>query len=166
MAAIPEGVTLGIAITGAVLGVLNTWRAFDRDRIRLRVVPTLFFASNGESGLCFDIINLSHLPVTLHQVGIELRHPRGHTFAFVPRLTVGGGLPHRMEARTSVTVFMPPGADRDPALREAWRVFAKTACGRAFYGTSPAFRFHIAKLRDTGPTPQAEPSGPTEGSDK
>lgn len=34
-------ITLGIALLGAVLGILNTWRSFDRDRVKLRVVPKI-----------------------------------------------------------------------------------------------------------------------------
>jgi hypothetical protein len=85
--------------------------------------------------------------VTLSQVGIELHRPPGHYFTFVPRFMDSTRLPHRMEPRTSVTVFMPPGADRDAQLRHAGRAFAKTACGRTFYGNSPALRSQIARLR-------------------
>jgi hypothetical protein len=140
---------LVFGVLGAVLGLINTWRAFDHDRVRLLVVPRGFVTSTGETGTCFDITNLSYLAVTLSQVGIELTDPPNHFFAFAPRFMDATRLPHRMEARTSVTVFMPPGADQDPQLRHAGRAFAKTACGRTFYGTSPAFKSQVAKLRAT-----------------
>jgi len=34
-----DALTLVLASIGAVLGVMNTWRAFDRDRLKLRVRP-------------------------------------------------------------------------------------------------------------------------------
>src|ERR1035437_252288 len=121
---------LVFGVVGAVLGFINTWRAFDRDRVRLLVVPRGFVTSTGETGICFDITNLSYIAVTLSQVGIELRDPPEHFFAFIPRFMDDTRLPYRMEARTSVTVFMPPGADHAPQLRHAARGFAQSACGR------------------------------------
>jgi hypothetical protein len=41
-----EVVTLPLTVLGAVLGVLNTWRAMDRDRVKLRV-GHLFFEKHG-----------------------------------------------------------------------------------------------------------------------
>ncbi len=32
-------VTFGQALLGAVLGVMNAWRNFDKDRVKLRVTP-------------------------------------------------------------------------------------------------------------------------------
>jgi len=146
MADIPEGITFGIALTGAVLGVINTWRAFDRDRIRLSVSPRIFFSSTGENGLCFEITNLGFLPVTLSQIGIDLWEPAGQFYAFIPRFLDSTRLPHRMEARTAVTAYLPAGSDNDPKLKSARRVFVKTACGRVFYGNSPAFKHHISRI--------------------
>jgi hypothetical protein len=34
-----QGVTLAIAVLGAALGVINTWHALDRTRVKLRVRP-------------------------------------------------------------------------------------------------------------------------------
>jgi len=33
---IVEGITLAIAVLGAVLGVMNTWQALDNSRVKLR----------------------------------------------------------------------------------------------------------------------------------
>ena len=63
---------LVFGVTGAVLGILNTWRAFDRDRVRLRVSPIWFFRNDGVQTvhtLGVDVTNLSFFPVTVTSVG-------------------------------------------------------------------------------------------------
>lgn len=151
MSAIPEGVTLGLAITGVVLGVMNTWRAFDRDRVRLKVIPKLFITSDGTSGLCVEVVNVGYIPVTLHQVWIKLRVASDRNqFMWIPKLASGAGWPARLEPRTAVTILMPPGADKDPVLGSAKFVAVQTACGRTFRGSSAAFRGHVAKLSAAG----------------
>lgn len=147
MSYIPDGITLAFAIIGAVLGILNTWHTINRDRVKLLVVPRYYIASSGISGICIDVTNLSFLPVTVTQVAIELGCSRNQIFVFHPLYLDDTCLPHRMEPRTSITVFIPPGIDRDPRLIDGRRALAKTACGRTFYGSSPAFKDHIRKLR-------------------
>jgi len=143
-----DQVTFGIACVGAVLGVLNTWRSFDRDSIRLLVSPAAYFLNTGDSGLCVEVINRSYLPVTVSEVGLATR--RAHKGRFrMPhwRFTGCEGLPHRLEPRTAITVYFPPGAENAPSLIEARQGYAKTSCGRYFTGTSPALKAHIKKLR-------------------
>jgi len=75
-------ITLAIAITGAVTGILgllfnflNTWRAFDRDKIKLKVIPKVayFFSSYGQSEtLSIEVINVGFVPVTLSRVVFPL----------------------------------------------------------------------------------------------
>ena len=49
-----NSITLAIAITGAVTGILglvfnflNTWRAFDRDKVKLKVIPKVYYPIKG-----------------------------------------------------------------------------------------------------------------------
>jgi hypothetical protein len=55
-------------LLGAVLGIMNTWRAFDRDRIRIRIEPAFFIRTDGivsMGGYRLIITNLSYFPVTI-----------------------------------------------------------------------------------------------------
>lgn len=142
------GITLGIALLGAVLGVLNTWRDFERDRLCVSVSPRKAFASGQEPRICFEIVNRGYLPVTISMIGLRLRRPRHQEFFYFPTRTLDGeSLPQRMEPRTSITLFMQVGADRDPLMREAQDAFVTTACGRTFRGNSQTLRAHIKMLR-------------------
>src|ERR1039458_5149721 len=85
---------LVFGVTGAVLGILNTWRAFDRDRVRLRVSPIWFFRNDGVQTvhtLGVDVTNLSFFPVTVTSVGFTLSD--GQLFTFLTSLPTGGYLP-------------------------------------------------------------------------
>jgi hypothetical protein len=140
------GVTLGIALLGAVLGIINTWRSFDRDRIRVKVTPTWSIFQDGQWCLSIEIINLGYVPITISQVGYTLRTKKAR-YIFLPRLQNGGFLPQRMEPRTSFTAIAPFGAENDEAMRDVRRAFAQTACNRTFTGNSPALRAHVKTSR-------------------
>jgi hypothetical protein len=143
-------VALVMAAVGAVLGILNSWRMFDRDRVRIKVVPRKYVTSNGDRGLCVDVINLGYVAVTVTQLVIDLRKQRGHMFWFTPGFYESAKLPYRLEPRASITVYVSPAAAQNPEIREGRRVIAKTACGRIFYGQSPAFRSYIKDIRTAG----------------
>ena len=144
-----ELVTLSLAVVGAGLGILNSWRLFDRDRIRLVVTPRLFVTSGGDSGLCMDVVNSGYLPVTLSQVMIGLRKPRGHNLHFPPG-PFSSELPKLMEPRTKATYFLPGGADQNPDFRNAVEARVVTECGRTFRGKSRSFRSYVKNLRSAG----------------
>ena len=40
-----DPVSFSIAVLGAVLGVINTWRAYKRDQLNIRVIPKAFISS-------------------------------------------------------------------------------------------------------------------------
>jgi hypothetical protein len=64
-------VTLGLAGLGAVLGVMNTWQAMSRERLRLRVRP-MQIVSGGGLSFGIEVVNLSSFPVTVEEVGFTL----------------------------------------------------------------------------------------------
>jgi hypothetical protein len=82
MAAV-EPVTLGIAILGAVTGVigigLSIWamyRELDRERVKLKVIPNLGIpVGQGYFPhiLTVEITNLSVFPISIAQVGVLFR---------------------------------------------------------------------------------------------
>ena len=147
---IKDVVALATASVGAVLGILNSWRLFDRDRVKLKVIPRGYTVAGGPSGLCIEVVNVGFVAVTLTQVAFDLRKPRGHMFWFKTDFFKPLDLPYRLDARASVTAYVAPGTGDDPALREARRALAKTACGRVFYGSSRYFKSYVKHLRAAG----------------
>jgi len=137
-----EEITLAIAVLGAVLGVLNFWRSVDRDRVFLKVVPSCYFTSHGERGVCVDVINLGFIPVTVNRIGFDLTG--GEVYISLLNYMGGESLPKRLEPRTSFTFYFPPVTFQDPKLARALHASARTACGKIFTGNSPALRSEIA----------------------
>jgi hypothetical protein len=133
-----QGITFAIAILGAVLGVLNTWFALDRSRLKLRVTPKHAIPfGNVPPNLkfCVEVQNLSDFAVTIEEVGVFYSgtKKRGAIFPF---LIDDKQWPRRLEARSSVTVYSErPSALLGGRIRCA---YAKTACGRTKTGMSGA----------------------------
>ena len=143
-------ITFAIAVLGAALGILNTWRAFDRDRIRIRVSPRWaisYCGSETATRLCLEITNLSYIPITINQVGFELRKPKDHILVFIPEFIDGGKMPRRLEPRSSFTVYMPAGTEEKKSFADVKHAFARTACGVVARGTSPALKGQIKKMK-------------------
>jgi hypothetical protein len=137
----PEWITFGIAVIGAVLGIINTWKSLDRDRVRLNVIPTLGFTSHGETLLCVEVVNLGHLPVTVQQIGFLMRGTSEWLYS-PPKFLHGERLPYRLEPRASFTAHYG-NLEGEPRLNTVTKAFAKTACGRTFKGTSKALQSFV-----------------------
>ena len=128
---------------GAVLGILNTWRALVRDRIRLRVIPMSLYYDDGREGFGIQVVNLSFFPITVKEVGFTLRG-RDERLTFLASDIGGCQLPQRMEARTSFTARLPVRTDNQwPFIH---RAYADTECGRRFTGMSPALNRKIKQI--------------------
>ncbi|MBI5768743.1 MAG: hypothetical protein HZA93_13175 [Verrucomicrobia bacterium] len=131
---------LVFGLVGAVLGVINLWRALDRDRIKLLVVPRPWADSTGQSGLCLDVINRGEYAVTISAVGILLRGDEKLEWQFVP-IDEKRRCPYRLEPHDAVTFRAKPGAEQDKKLVECGRcAFARTACGHTAIGSSGYLR--------------------------
>ena len=130
---------------GAVLGILNTWRAITRDRINIRVLPLWIFPQVGPEGMGIEITNLSYMPVTISHVGFTVRGREEH-MPVLDGLMGGGGLPQRMEPRTQITAFVASATFEHPNFAGVHEAYADTACGRRFTGTSKPLRFQIRKM--------------------
>jgi hypothetical protein len=150
---IMEHITLITAISGlvfgflgAVLGVINTWRAVAHDKLRIKVTPvsTLDARTREEIGFGIEVVNLSHIPVTITMVGL-LTTDDDSMFLTFSNIT-GCQLPQRMEPRTSFTAVLPISINHDGWSRID-EAFANTACGRRFTGTSRTLKAKIARAR-------------------
>ena len=134
-----EAITFAIAVLGAALGVINTWRAIDASRVKLKVVPGHAIPVGGmDPSLRFRIAvtNLSAFPLTIREVGVLYRGTGDRDVVISPFLADGGSWPRRLEPRSSVSVF-----SQRPHLLPGHPIrcaYAETDCGVIKYGNSPA----------------------------
>lgn len=135
---------LVFGVVGAVLGVINTWKAFDRDKVRLKVVPLYTLYESGEQGLAIEVTNLSYFAVTITEVGFTLRGS-DERLVFLPPLLTGFRPPQRMEPRTRFTAYLDAAACHHPGFATVNVACATTACGQRFSGTSPALNQHVRR---------------------
>jgi hypothetical protein len=137
---------LVFGFVGAVLGVMNTWREINRDRVRVRVVPVLLIFESGEDAFGIEVTNLSYFPVTIKEVGFAVR---GHDerFTFPASEIRGCQLPQRMEPRTSFIARLPVFTADHPKWSFIDRAYADTACGKRFTGMSRAVRQKLMQGR-------------------
>ena len=168
---ITEGITLSVAVIGAVLGIVNIVRDLAKDRVRLRVIPKLAVQADDGSGrlgwitgicrnpfpdsatqrLCVEIVNLSTFPVTVKEVGFGRKEgPQGLRHVMTSMHGSGDQLPKRLESRQSMTVYDAYCLTLDPRLMTHAVAYAETDCGTRVYGTSPAFQSYVQELRLKG----------------
>lgn len=70
-----EAITLGVAMLGAGLGIMNTWQALNANRVKLRVKPAFAIGiPQGQSMFSIEVVNLSNFPITVSEVGLWLPH--------------------------------------------------------------------------------------------
>ena len=128
------GAALGLL--GAVLGIINLWRSFDRDRVNIKVIPKIYFTSYRTSGICIEIINLGFIPVTISQIGFTSRT----SDKWIADADLIQNLPHRMEPRTAFTAYLAAGKEQESVFADVGKAFVQTQCGRKFTGNSAALR--------------------------
>lgn len=138
-----QAITLGVALLGAGLGVMNTWQAISASRIKLRVKPAYAIAMpHGQSMFSIEVVNLSNFAVTISEVGFTLNGKsldRVRAAVVQPILLDGGPWPRRLEAREAVSVYMDPNYVVQPG-NKIGKAYARTACGEARFGVSGALR--------------------------
>lgn len=178
-------VTFGIALLGAVLGVINTARSIWRDRVKLRVVPIyrqqMLQTRDGRRGVVITefagglgpapdglvgvrVTNLGFLDITLVNAGFTAsncitRHRRSR-FRRIPIFEDAAGaatFPRVLKPRESFTVWAAGIGDPEFAacLRTVTRVYATTDCGVDAFGTSGLLRALRRRARSFHPDPAA-----------
>lgn len=168
---IMDYVTLGTAITGAILGIINTYNRYSDKRLRLRVVPMIgimrgsrailttdrdvsrvqqLFRESIPHRLCIRVTNLSIFPVTIAEVGIGRLEEARSSF-YDPEITPPGRkMPARLEPRESITAYAAIG---DTPCGESMRppvAYARTDCGHVRYGKSPVLTQYVMELKERG----------------
>ncbi|QPJ61713.1 MAG: hypothetical protein G3M70_07360 [Candidatus Nitronauta litoralis] len=147
-----EGLALGIAIIGAGLGILNTWKVYDRDRIKIKVLPMSILIVNPghideRPRLGIKIINVGLVSATITSVGLKMKDGANMVF-MEPQITNGKRLPLTLEPRSSITV----STDQDPELKDfryknVISAFAQTECENTFTGKSKALKQVISRAK-------------------
>lgn len=133
-------VTLGIAVLGAVLGVVNAWRTWSMDRVRLKVSISHGVDSMGGRILLVNAVNLSAFDLTVTRVGFHLLGRRRHMQIPVPFLTSGDKLPVCLKPRTAVTAVVQFGAGDHVGWHSVESVYVGTACGLEVVGGRRFFK--------------------------
>lgn len=135
-------VTFALAVLGAALGIINTWHAIDRTRVKLKVVPAHAIPVGGANpniAFCVEVTNLSAFGVTVYDVGVLYKGTDRRSSITNPVTADGGPWPRRLEPRSSITLY----SERPRAVVNGNRMkcaYAKTQCGHVEKGTSGAFK--------------------------
>lgn len=145
------GITLAIALLGAVLGIINTWVSVDKNRVKLRVVPKIAYRvgiPDPQGRLCIEVMNLSAFPVTVSQVGFLLRGTRDRATIIRPIIHDGGPYPRRLDSRASFTAYSNPNEPEPDLLGQVRCAFAATDCGVVGRGNSPALKKAVREAQN------------------
>ena len=141
---IADGITLSIAVLGAVLGIINTWKSFDRDRLKLKVIPKHAIPVGNlvdqNIRFCVEVINLSTFPVTVCEIGMLFHNTDRRGAVLNPIVIDGKPFPRRLEPRTSFTVYLRHEAFQNEHGYRIKCAYAETDCGERVKGNSPALK--------------------------
>jgi hypothetical protein len=135
-------ITFGLATVGAVLGVLNTWRAITRDQPKIKVIPKRAIPVGGfdeRVDFCIEAVNLGTFALTITELGVLHNGTSGRSTIVQPILLDKGPWPRRLEPRSSVTGYFSSELI-DVSKHSVRCAYAKTDCGLTFQGTTPALR--------------------------
>lgn len=127
-------VTFATAVVGAVLGIVNLWRSWSADRVKVRVLSVYGESFGVGPAVVIEVVNLSQFPITVTHIGFDTYDPAGRHLQLVRPMFTGGSdrLPVRLESRAAFTVLQALSAFEDPQLTWIRRAYIKTACGRKF----------------------------------
>ena len=136
-----EGVTLAIAVLGAVLGIINTWHALDKTRVKIIVRPKHaipFGNADLRLTFCIEVTNLSAFAVTVSDVGIFYHGTKIRGSITCPVFADDGAWPRRLEPRSSITIYSKsPVSYSGHSIKCAYAI---TECGVITVGNSPALK--------------------------
>ena len=144
---ISDSITLAIAILGAVLGIINTWRNINKDKVKLKVIPKYaIFSDGGKEYLCIEVINFSTFPLTIKEVGVQYHGTAKRGAVIEPYIYDGGSFPRKLEQRTSFSAYLPIEILKSKNGYKVKCVYAMTDCGEIKKGKSPVLKEMINKV--------------------
>lgn len=120
-------------LLGAVLGIMNTWKAYIRDRPRIKV-KVIDVRDGRRSLIGIQATNLSPFPITVFQIGFQvLPSVDGEPRHILPVHEITGDpLPVRLESRTTYATAIRPDAAKAIRIKTPIRAFIKTGCDITF----------------------------------
>jgi hypothetical protein len=137
-----QAITLIVAVTGAVLGIVNTIDRLNRNRVRLKVVPAHAIPIGGweDKGpmFCIDVINFSSFPVTISAIGFA--YSRMKAPILDPLMPDGESLPKRLEPHENVVVYYSISRLHPEIIGKAKKAYAQTSSGIIRTGKSGALK--------------------------
>jgi hypothetical protein len=147
--------TIGCAVLGAGLGIINTVTSLNQRRVKLRVIPKTAAGIGGgvfshttellpNSVPAIEVINLSAFPVTIAEAGFTLTGSKARVVCPPQSVIDHKPWPRRLEARESVTVYFPPYAFPS----NLYLAYAETDCQERRFGNSPALKKFRALLQE------------------
>ena len=126
-------ITTVLAVLGAVLGVMNAWRNWVHDSVKIKVLFGGATLTTGGEGMSVTVRNLSRFAVTVDSVSFCFSDRRHYPVALMDGcIVVPNTMPVRLEARTSLTIFVPASAVPDEYMTRFTHISADTACGFTF----------------------------------
>ena len=144
--AVLDYVTPGVAVLGAGLGILNAWRSWSQDRVRLRVAVSHGVDAMGGRALLVNAVNLSAFELTVTHIGFHLLGRQRHCQIFRPLLTSGDNLPVCLKPRTALTAFVHLGAGDNVPWDQVECAYVSTACGVESVGGRQFFKKNHLRL--------------------
>lgn len=134
-------------VTGAILGVINTWQLLQRNRIRLKIIPQhAILPGNVPFNFGVQVINLSDFPVIIVDVGLQLTKNRHGSLTMVEGIENNGKLPMRLDPHTAYSKIF--NADQGTVnWGEVRCAYVRTQCDTYATGTSPALKQLIREKR-------------------
>lgn len=115
-------------IAGLVLGIVNTWKAHSKDKVKLRLELGWTIRSNDPNKyFSIRVTNMSSFPVTIKDVGVHCIATKQRIIDTL--LNVQGFLPNRLEPRTSVSFHHQPEFHVSKEFLTGDYVYATTDCG-------------------------------------
>jgi hypothetical protein len=128
--------SFSIGAAGTLLGVLNYWRTWEKDRVRVRVragISLTVGRHGSEKGLFVEAVNLSNFPVTITSVRF-LVEGTDWVLHLMPPFLNGENLPKRLEPRDAISLYTSSEVLGDPRTMTIKDVVACTACGEQIKG--------------------------------
>jgi hypothetical protein len=136
--------TFILGLIGTILGILNLFRAFRQDQVRLKIIPEFIPSNVMVEGVRMEkeifhitVVNLSNFPVTINEVGVVARKQRCPALcsSMIKKVTV----PFRLESRDPLqlqlwNIKFPDGI----GIQDITAVYAETACGASQKGRNSA----------------------------
>jgi hypothetical protein len=127
-----QSITLAIALLGATLGLINTWFALDKSRVKLRLVPKSAYPFGSDApnvDFCIEVTNLSAFAIYLDEGGVLYSgtSKRGVIINPIFHNEINGVWPKKLESRESTSIYMR--VSPSDSGHKAESVYMKTQCG-------------------------------------